>query len=111
MQSVAYDLPPVILSGDIQNLQLPCETVAWEARNEVEWYNAYRHLGYSSIRAGEALQFLLDDTSISEDPIMRISSFGSFILLLALIQRIFLARQLHTSSTAALPPIELNTLQ
>lgn len=111
MQSIAYDLPPVVLASEIQSLQLPCEAAVWEARNEQEWNNAVRHSGYSPMRIGDVLRFLIDDTAISENITARVSPMGSFVLLLALIQRIYLARQMHSSSNAALPPTELNVLQ
>ena len=111
IQSMAYDLPPVVLYSEIQSLQLPCGSTAWEARNEQDWKNALRQSEHTPVRATDAMRHLLGHTVDGKDVVLRLSEIGSFIVLQALIQRIFLARQLHSTSGAALPLVELETLQ
>lgn len=111
IQSTAYDLPPVVLSNEIQGLELPCPSAAWEARNETEWRSVLRQSHHTPIRAIDVLRHLLGNVVGTEDAMLGLSAIGCFIMLQALIQRIFLARQLNSTSSAALPPTELETLQ
>lgn len=112
VQCTTYNLPPVVLSAEIQDLQLPSCSWEWEARTEVEWNHAIRHSTYSLVRGGDVLrQLLSDQTGEGVDDDLRFSAVGSFVVLQALIQRIFFARQLHDTSGAALPRGELDIIQ
>lgn len=110
IQSVAYDLPPVVLNSEIQGLQLPCEPDIWEARNEQEWRVAVRRSDYAPSPIADVLHYLLNETIGEDETGLRASSTGMFIVLLSLVQRVAMVRQLHGSSSA-LPPAELESLQ
>ncbi|KAK4498673.1 hypothetical protein PRZ48_009183 [Zasmidium cellare] len=109
VQSTAYDLPPVVLSAEIQDLILPCGSAEWEARAELEWKQAVQHSMSSPVRTGDVLRQLLSGGGIDDG--LRFSAVGSFVVLQALIQRIFFARQLHDTSGVALPRGELDVIQ
>lgn len=112
VQCTTYNLPPVVLSAEVQDLQLPSCSWEWEARTDVEWNHAIRHSTYTLVRGGDVLrQLLSDQTGGSIDVDLRFSAVGSFVVLQALIQRIFFARQLHNKSSAALPRGELDIIQ
>ncbi|KAF2164242.1 hypothetical protein M409DRAFT_56929 [Zasmidium cellare ATCC 36951] len=112
VQSTAYDLPPVVLTGEIQEFILPCGSAEWEARTEPEWRQALRHSSHSTARTGDVLRQLLSDQSGGGiDGRLRFSAVGSFVVVQALIQRIFFARQLHDTSSTALPRAELDVIQ
>lgn len=110
IQSVAYDLPPVVLISEIQALQLPCEPAIWDARIEEEWKVAVRRFDYTPSRISDILSHLLDDTVSYYETVLRVSSDGMFIVLLALTQRIAMVRSLQGPSSS-LPPADLESLQ
>lgn len=111
VQSTYYDLPPVILNSEIQELQLPCGSTEWEARTEDEWREALRHSRYTPAHVVDALRQVLHQPNDGAVPVLRFSAMGSFVVLQALIQRIFFARQLHDTAKTALPRAELDVLQ
>lgn len=111
IQSMAYDLPPVVLTREIQDLQLPSSSSAWEARTEQEWKDAMLRAEQTPVRCLDALRHLLGHTSENRSTDLHFSSTASFVVLQALIQRIFFVRQIHSTSGAALPSVELRSFQ
>lgn len=111
VQCTAYDLPPVVVNSEIQDLQLPCGSELWETGSEQEWREAFQRSRYSAVPVGDVLRQLLHQTPESEWKVLRFSAMGSFVVLQALIQRIFFARQFHDMARTALPRAELDVLQ
>lgn len=111
IQSMAYDLPPVVLCSEVQDLCLPCSSAVWEARNEPDWSDALRQSKTTTVRAIDALHQLLGQSNGNKETTLCFSAIGSFIVLQALIQRISFTRELYSTSSTALPATELNVLQ
>lgn len=95
IHTVAYNHNPVLLAGEV-NLNLPCSTKEWEASTEYEWRLARQENPWEQPAFQTALKSILasDDADLSLQPLPY--AFGNMILLHALIQRIFLMRQLAT---------------
>ena len=111
IQCTAYDLPPVVLSSELNELRLPCGSAAWEARNSQEWEDALQRSTHTSTSFGHATRYLLGQTRDDDDSMPHFSALGAFVVLQALVERIFFTRQLHRTSGGALPAAELETIQ
>lgn len=111
VQCTAYDLPPVVLTHEIHDVHLPGSDSAWEAQTEREWQAAMLQSDQTPVRCIDALRVLTGSTTNNRNTNLRFSSTASFVMLQALLQRIFFVRQIHSISSAALPSVELRSLQ
>lgn len=93
LQTLAYNLPPALLSNEI-DLRMPTSCKEWLARGQAEWLKA-REEGPRMVSFKEALMTLLQSSKkASPDPVPLTSPMGNFILIQALIQRMFIVHQL-----------------
>lgn len=93
LQTLAYNLPPAILSNEI-DLKLPCSCEEWFARGPLEWQEA-RKQAPKTFPFKEALNILLRSSKQpAAQPLPVTSPMGNFILIQAIIQRIYITYQL-----------------
>ncbi|KAK0659228.1 hypothetical protein DIS24_g4092 [Lasiodiplodia hormozganensis] len=93
LQTLAYNLPPALLSNEI-DLRLPTSCEEWSARGPSEWLKA-REDAPRMIPFKEALAALLRSTKQpTTEPALVTSPMGNFILIQALLQRMYITQQL-----------------
>ncbi|OQD74354.1 hypothetical protein PENDEC_c011G04545 [Penicillium decumbens] len=96
LHSIMYNIPPLILNGELK-LNMPCSHDLWKATNAAQWRRVLRTRQGSEVPFQDALArlFLKSSTSLPSAPI---SPLGNYILIHAIIQQIFFARQLCLSA-------------
>lgn len=92
LQSFAYDSPPLLFSRELDPLYLPCSCQEWTARSETEWL-AVRARVPAPVTFKEAHASHLAICS-DTDPVSGVSPTGAYVLIYALLQRIYLTQQL-----------------
>ncbi|QKX60930.1 uncharacterized protein TRUGW13939_08076 [Talaromyces rugulosus] len=95
LHSIMYNIPPLILNSELK-LKLPCSHDVWKANSAAQWRRVYRSRYDSTITFQEAFAklFLKPPPSYPHP----ISPLGNYILIHAIIQQIFFARQLCLSA-------------
>ncbi|KAJ5602668.1 hypothetical protein N7537_005624 [Penicillium hordei] len=112
LHSIMYNIPPLILNGELK-LNMPCSHELWKASNAPQWRRVHRTRHGSDVPFQDAFArlFLKSSMSIPSAPI---SPLGNYILIHAIIQQIFFARQLCLSAPhmqgTSLRPDDLNIL-
>ncbi|KAF3014916.1 hypothetical protein E8E15_005992 [Penicillium rubens] len=112
LHSIMYNIPPLILNAELK-LNMPCSHELWKASNAPQWRRVHRSRQGSDVPFQEAFArlFLKSSMSIPSAPI---SPLGNYILIHAIIQQIFFARQLCLSAPhmqgTSLRPDDLNVL-
>ncbi|KAL3488931.1 hypothetical protein BJX62DRAFT_227007 [Aspergillus germanicus] len=111
LHSIMYNIPPLILNAELK-LNMPYSHDVWKATNAVQWRRLLRSRPGSEVSFQEAFtKLFLKSTITSTAPI---SPLGNYILIHALIQQIFFARQLCLSAPnlhgTSLRPDDLNVL-
>jgi hypothetical protein len=96
LQSIVFDTSPVILAGEI-NVRLPCSCLEWIAPNEQKWNLVRRRPDHrEQMLFQDALCHVMknpqDPSSKDTQPVP--SPLANYILIHAIIQRIFLAYHL-----------------
>ncbi|QQK43435.1 Zinc finger, C2H2-type/integrase, DNA-binding [Penicillium digitatum] len=111
LHSIMYNIPPLVLNGELK-LNMPCSHELWKASNAPQWRRVRTRQG-SDVPFQDAFArlFLKSFMSIPSAPI---SPLGNYILIHAIIQQIFFARQLCLSAPhmqgTSLRPDDLNVL-
>lgn len=99
LHCIAYDMPPLLLTSEM-NLCLPQSVQAWKAESASAWLSIRRQNPPYNISFHAVLDRLFakppGNIANSQGPAM--SSLGNYILIHAIIQQIFFARQ--TTSTS-----------
>lgn len=105
LQSIAFDVPPMILSQEVA-LGLPsCESV-WKVSSPASWKTHRVACGYE-YAFGAALDRLLRGQRVCEEGM--VSAFSNYILIHGLVQKIYLQQKASASyspdsSTSQTPP-------
>ncbi|KAJ9219649.1 transcriptional regulator family: C2H2 zinc finger and Fungal Specific TF [Paecilomyces variotii] len=96
LHSIMYNIPPLILNSELK-LNMPCSHDVWKANNASQWRRLYRSRHSSDVSFQEAFAklFLKGPVFNASTPI---SPLGNYILIHAIIQQIFFARQLCLSA-------------
>ncbi|KAN0087014.1 hypothetical protein V8E54_000702 [Elaphomyces granulatus] len=96
LHSIMYNIPPLILNAELM-LNMPCSHEVWKAANTSQWrrLNRSRHGGEITFQEAFAKMFVKSPSSNTSTPI---SPLGNYILIHAIIQQIFFARQLCLSA-------------
>ncbi|KAJ5317928.1 hypothetical protein N7508_002436 [Penicillium antarcticum] len=96
LHSIMYNIPPLILNGELK-LNMPCSHDLWKAANAPQWRRVHRTRQGSDVPFQEAFArlFLKSSHAVPSAPI---SPLGNYILIHAIIQQIFFARQLCLSA-------------
>ncbi|CAG7921851.1 unnamed protein product [Penicillium olsonii] len=89
LHGFAFDTPPLLLGREI-NMSLPCSCKEWVAPNRTQWLAAYET---SRVRFKEAHGSHLA-TGTTQPPVSGLSPFANYVLIHALIQRIYLMQEL-----------------
>lgn len=104
LQCIAYDMPPLILSNEIQ-LNLPHSAKEWKAENAWKWRELRRISPPVDLSFHDTLAKLFTKSDTLDPPT---SSLGNYALVTALVQQIFFIRQTSTLST---PGTQHNSLR
>ncbi|KAF9890941.1 hypothetical protein FE257_005198 [Aspergillus nanangensis] len=96
LHSIMYNIPPLILNAELK-LNMPCSHDVWKANNVGQWRRVIRSRHASEVSFQEAFAKLFQKPNISSSS-APISPLGNYILIHALIQQIFFARQLCLSA-------------
>lgn len=92
LQTIAFDIPPQIHSEEMR-LFLPCSADAWNATNASEWKETFA--GWAELEFQDVLLKLFDHDDLSRYSL--VTPFGNYVLIHALLQQIYITKQLHTS--------------
>ncbi|OAA54575.1 Zinc finger, C2H2-type/integrase, DNA-binding protein [Niveomyces insectorum RCEF 264] len=97
LHSIVYDIPPLLLNAEIA-MRLPCSTAAFRANSESRWREAMARSKVDTppTQFQDALRWLFSRTSSDPTPhdgVQCHSALGSYILIHAINQHIFLVRQ------------------
>ncbi|EED13010.1 C2H2 transcription factor (AmdA), putative [Talaromyces stipitatus ATCC 10500] len=95
LHSIMYNIPPLIMNSEL-NLRMPCAHDIWKANNASQWRRIYRSRHEPIVTFQEAFAKLFLKTPPSNP--CPISPLGNYILIHAIIQQIFFARQLRISA-------------
>ncbi|KAK1140236.1 hypothetical protein N8T08_010533 [Aspergillus melleus] len=96
LHSIMYNIPPLVLNAELK-LNMPCSHDVWKASNPSQWRRVIRSRPGSEVSFPEAFTKLFLKSSIPNSS-APISPLGNYILIHALIQQIFFARQLCLSA-------------
>ncbi|KAL4957758.1 hypothetical protein BDW69DRAFT_200070 [Aspergillus filifer] len=111
LHSIMYNIPPLILNAELK-LNMPCSHDIWKANNAAQWRRLLRTRHGSEVSFQDAFTKLFYKSNITNTA--PISPLGNYILIHALIQQIFFARQLCLSAPSlhgtSLRPDDLNVL-
>ncbi|KAE8418361.1 hypothetical protein BDV36DRAFT_161311 [Aspergillus pseudocaelatus] len=101
LQAIVYDIPPTILNDEIQ-LRLPCSSIQWNAKSAGEWSRAGRSAEDCQPLFQDALASLLrKPCEIPASQTYFASPLGNFVLIHALLQRLFMVQQLAGAAPSA----------
>jgi hypothetical protein len=91
LHSIAYNVPPKILSSELKSLILPCHEDQWRARNKQQWSHTRQGSSdqLSLHYACSGLFVPVPRSSVSPG----LSSFANYILAHAILQQLFFSRQ------------------
>ena len=111
IQTIAYDLPPVIMAEEI-NFDLPCSEREWQAETETAWRELRNQ---QHPRPSFRIVFSsLFELSTSPSKISAFTSFGGYFLIHALIQHIWMLQKsvrLPTGQPGTLAPADMGVLE
>ncbi|OGM47211.1 hypothetical protein ABOM_003954 [Aspergillus bombycis] len=97
LHTVIYDNPPLLLTREM-NLQLPSSCQEWVAQTEAEWIKISSRTPSPLMLKEAHAAHLAQYSDISAD--IEASPMGSYILIHALIQRIYMLHQISLESQA-----------
>ena len=96
LHCIAYNLPPIILSSEIE-LRLPYSSSEWKVPTAAQWRAVHDSVREELVTFPHALRSLICETNKDSPRLSNLSPFGSYILIHASLQRLFLVRQLSLS--------------
>uniref|UniRef100_A0A093UME3 Regulatory protein GAL4 n=2 Tax=Talaromyces marneffei PM1 TaxID=1077442 RepID=A0A093UME3_TALMA len=103
LHCIVYNIPSLILSSEL-DLPLPCDANEFRAPSAVRWREARKKNRRPEANFQSAFNSLFDRSSrVSLESYLRISSLGNYVLIHALIQRIFFIRQIAGYPTPSQP--------
>ena len=94
LHSLMYNIPPLILNSDL-GLNMPCSTEVWTAQSASAWRLVYEKTqNGNNLRFQESISSLFREEESSACDEVACTAFGNHILLHALFQQLYFARQL-----------------
>lgn len=90
LHTIVYNIPSPILSSDVDGMLLPCHTAAFRATSESKWSRSMQKETEVYFKDAFSLLFKDDFTVATIQPN---STLGNYILVHALIQHIYLVRE------------------
>ncbi|KAM5444652.1 hypothetical protein MferCBS31731_000106 [Microsporum ferrugineum] len=105
LHSIMYNIPPLILNSEL-NLNMPCSADEWKASTASQWRRVRRPASEnnltttppSSFQDVLAKLFTKTTATAATPPSNHVSPLGNYVLIHAIIQQIFFARQLCLSA-------------
>ncbi|KAL9107837.1 MAG: hypothetical protein Q9227_007352 [Pyrenula ochraceoflavens] len=94
LHSVTWNVPPLILNGEVR-LDLPEPADEWKATNATQWRRLHSKNNTQPLSFQDAYAKLFSQPPNNSNP--PVTPLGNYILILAIIQQIFFARQLCSS--------------
>lgn len=101
LHSLVFDIPPMIFNRKI-DMELPCMEAEWKAPDAQAWIEA-RGAHRPEQKFLSALSSLFKGEGGNRTDRQRFSSLGSYVLIHALIQHIWLTQELRRSQSVASP--------
>ncbi|THY87966.1 hypothetical protein D6C92_07833 [Aureobasidium pullulans] len=98
LHTVFFDKPPIALTSQL-DVDLPCPTAEWIAPSQSAWDNARIHTP-ESVNFQDAFSALFSESPA--DKHLNYSPFANLVLIHALLQRIYLARQMQPNPSGSL---------
>ncbi|THV80064.1 hypothetical protein D6D27_08849, partial [Aureobasidium pullulans] len=98
LHTVFFDKPPIALTSQL-DVDLPCPTAEWIAPSQSAWDNARMHTP-NSVSFQDAFSALFSESPA--DKHLNYSPFANLVLIHALLQRIYLARQMQSNPSGSL---------
>ncbi|PVH72205.1 hypothetical protein DL98DRAFT_539433 [Cadophora sp. DSE1049] len=89
--NVCFNVAPTLLNCEMNNKFLPSEETEWRSHTPESWLENRNHSPRSPIRFLEALDYLLSPTP--QPLAVRMSSFGIYVMLHAIVQRMWRFQQ------------------
>ncbi|KAK2766012.1 hypothetical protein FQN54_007527 [Arachnomyces sp. PD_36] len=96
LHSIMYNIPPLVLNSELK-LNMPGPADEWKASSASQWRRLHRSRSHHEVSFQEAFARLFMKSSPSNTP-TAISPLGNYVLIHAILQQIFFARQLCLSS-------------
>ena len=93
LQCIAFDVPPQILNSEVK-VNLPSSEAEWAAPNEHDWRRIHTTDSSPSYRFQQVLGDALSGLVINADG--PVSAFGNYVLIQAIFQQVFHARNATT---------------
>lgn len=113
IHSVLYDFPPLLMSSDVGNVQVPLPENQWRAASATEWQAVRNTHSTGRMTFGNAYAaHFTSQTAPSAG--CNVSSFGSLALIHGILQQIYLARQLKLTTlfnSHQIPPPAIDGLE
>ncbi|KAJ5382254.1 hypothetical protein N7517_000165 [Penicillium concentricum] len=105
LHTIVYDIPSLILSADMDAMHLPCNAETFRAISKTTWLESKKK--ETNVSFKRALRGLFKDESRRQE-LTPNSSLGNYVLIHALIQHIYLIRQVshHRDDTGSGIPEE-----
>lgn len=112
IHTILFDLPPMMLSSELK-LDLPCSERQWKAENESAWLKSLDSGNPSQGFQETFEQLFEEDQALESNALNGFSSLGGFILIHAIVQRIWLVRNTHFPSNRGrgFHPDEINKFE
>ena len=113
LHSITWDVPPLILNAEMK-LSLPDPANEWKASNAAQWKRLHRQNNTTPEPFNTTFMRLFTK-SANTNPGQPVSPLGNYVLIHALIQQIYFARQLSTfwptTNGSSLRQEDLGTLE
>ncbi|KAL9624993.1 MAG: hypothetical protein Q9160_000722 [Pyrenula sp. 1 TL-2023] len=112
LHSITWNVPPLILNGEVK-LDLPEPADEWKATSAQQWRRLQRQNSTVPMSFQDTYANLFSKNPSSNNP--PVTPLGNYVLVLAIIQQIFFARQLSSSwpgtPAASLRSEDISTLE
>ncbi|KAI5208453.1 hypothetical protein AUEXF2481DRAFT_292926 [Aureobasidium subglaciale EXF-2481] len=106
MHTVFFNAPPMVLSSQL-DVDLPCSTAEWMAPSACAWADV-RSRSLDNVSFRDAFQALFSDSPAGKE--VNYSPFANLVIVHALVQRVYLARQLHNNHHGALRDADMDEI-
>lgn len=113
IHTIVFDMPPMIVSGEV-HLDLPSTEVEWKAPSASAWQEARRRASPESNFSEAFLDLFKTSHHGPPEGPPPFSTLGGYVLIHALIQHIWLIRQVvrcTPNGEKGLPPTEISSLE
>lgn len=101
LQAIVYNIPPTILNDEI-HLRLPCSSVQWNAKSDSEWARTACSTEDCQPFFQDALaSLLMKPCQLPASQRYFASPLGNFVLIHALLQRLFMIQQVAGAADLA----------